>query len=323
MINKPLVSICCTTYNHAPYIRQCLDGFLIQQTSFPFEILIHDDASTDETQDIIKEYKSKYPHLFRLVLQTENQCSKGVSPWTDILFLMTEGKYIAICEGDDYWQDPYKLQKQVDFLEKNLDYGLVHTGCHIFIQDKELLVNGGNLNNLKKNTEEGFLSLLEKNTVTTLTVCFRKDILNVILSLVKGISWDRVLWICISKYTKIHYIPESTGVYRILSESASHSNDPQKLLYNWDKGTDDVLTLLERLKCTENEIKLFLRPRAKYLLYLSYSANSPDKATKYYNYLDNCNSLSLTDIINYYSTKSIVLKIIFDFLRKSFRVVKK
>jgi len=121
----PLVTIICTSYNHENYIKKCLDGFIMQQTSFSFEIIVHDDASTDSTQQIVKEYEKKYPHLFNNIYQTENQFSKReVNIWSDIIFPKSKGKYIALCEGDDYWTDPYKLQKQVDFLVQNEDYAL-------------------------------------------------------------------------------------------------------------------------------------------------------------------------------------------------------
>ena len=124
----PLVSILCDTFNHEKYISQALDGFIMQQTSFPFEIIVHDDASTDNTAQIIREYELKYPDLFVPIYQTENQFSKPeVNIWTDITFPKARGKYIALCEGDDYWTDPLKLQKQVDFLEENPEYGMVHT----------------------------------------------------------------------------------------------------------------------------------------------------------------------------------------------------
>lgn len=123
----PLLSICCLAYNHAPYIRQCLDGFMMQKTDFAFEVLIHDDASTDGTADIIREYEAKYPDIIKPIYQTENQYSKGIKISGTYQFPRAKGKYIAMCEGDDYWTDPLKLQKQVDFLEKNEDYVLC---CH-------------------------------------------------------------------------------------------------------------------------------------------------------------------------------------------------
>ncbi|MBS6474290.1 MAG: glycosyltransferase [Acetobacter sp.] len=116
MDKTPLVSIVCITYNHERFIRDALDGFVMQKTNFPFEILVHDDASTDGTADVIREYEAKYPDLFRCVYQTENQWGKK-DPCKDFLFPMVQGKYVALNEGDDYWTDENKLQKQVDFME--------------------------------------------------------------------------------------------------------------------------------------------------------------------------------------------------------------
>lgn len=136
-MNNPLVSISCITYNHAPYIRQCLDGFLMQECDFEYEILIHDDASTDGTSDIIREYQKKYPEIIKPIIQTENQYSKGIgSMMPRFNFPRAKGKYIALCEGDDYWTDPLKLQKQVDFLESNPDYVLCFHNCILLRDDK-------------------------------------------------------------------------------------------------------------------------------------------------------------------------------------------
>jgi len=122
---NPLVSICCLVYNHGEYLKEALDGFLMQKTTFPFEVVIHDDASTDNSASIIKEYALKHPKIFKPLYQTENQKSKlksGMNPRFN--FPRARGKYIAFCEGDDYWTDPLKLQKQVDFLERHPDYGV-------------------------------------------------------------------------------------------------------------------------------------------------------------------------------------------------------
>ena len=127
-MTTPLVSICCITYNHAPYIRQCLDGFVMQKTNFTFEVLVHDDASTDDTADIIREYEARYPGIIKPIYQTENQYSQGVNVNRTYNYPRAHGKYIALCEGDDYWTDPLKLQKQVDFLEANENVMMVYTG---------------------------------------------------------------------------------------------------------------------------------------------------------------------------------------------------
>ncbi len=119
--NQIKVSVLCTAYNHEKYIRQCLDGFVSQKTDFAFEVLINDDASTDNTAKIIREYEEKYPEIIKPVYQTENQHSQKIKITSDILFPRAKGKFIALCEGDDYWIDDYKLQKQVDALETHPD----------------------------------------------------------------------------------------------------------------------------------------------------------------------------------------------------------
>lgn len=118
--NETMVSILCTAYNHEKYIKQCLDGFIMQKTNFKFEVIVHDDPSTDNTANIIREYENKYPDIIKPIYQKENQYSKGVS-LSKIMCAKCRGKYVAFCEGDDFWTDELKLQKQVDALENNTE----------------------------------------------------------------------------------------------------------------------------------------------------------------------------------------------------------
>lgn len=127
-----VVSVLCITYNHRPYIEQTIDSFLGQRTNFPFEILIHDDASTDGTAEIIREYADRYPDKIRVVLQEENQYSKGVCIPEVFLYPLANGAYLAGCEGDDYWPDADKLQKQYDFLQSHPQYSAVAGVTHYF-----------------------------------------------------------------------------------------------------------------------------------------------------------------------------------------------
>ncbi len=141
-IKDPLVSICCITYNHEDYIRDAIESFLMQETDFSFEIVMHDDASTDTTADIIREYEKKYPDIIKPIYQTENQYSKGKRV---VLFALkaASGKYIALCDGDDYWIDPLKLQKQITAMEKHPEcYISFHPAIQRFvdeIRDDEIL----------------------------------------------------------------------------------------------------------------------------------------------------------------------------------------
>lgn len=113
------VSVMCITYNQSKYIKRALDSILMQKTKFIYEVLIHDDASNDGTKEIVQAYAQSYPNRVRAVLQKENQYSKHVSVLYNYLLPIAKGKYFAICEGDDYWIDPYKLQKQYDYMESH------------------------------------------------------------------------------------------------------------------------------------------------------------------------------------------------------------
>lgn len=208
----PFISICCMTYNHENYIRQCLDGFVMQQTTFPFEILVHDDASTDHTSSIVKEYEAKYPHLFRCVYQTENQFAKQ-NTLINILFPMSRGKYIALCEGDDYWTDPYKLQKQVDFLEANPDYVICYHNAKIIDEAGDLISHSKLPDNLKRDFSSH--ELKTGTWVLFLTMCFR-NVVNELPDVFFKLMWgDTFLVSALGNYGKGKYLSNiQDAVYR-------------------------------------------------------------------------------------------------------------
>ena len=139
-LEKPeiLVSICCITFNQEAYIRDALEGFVNQKTDFRYEILIHDDASTDRTAEIIREYQEKYPNMIKPILQTVNQYSLGLTnvsgTWNFPRAVKNGSKYIAMCEGDDYWIDDTKLQRQVDYMEAHPDCALCFHSANVEVQ---------------------------------------------------------------------------------------------------------------------------------------------------------------------------------------------
>lgn len=137
MGNQVKLSVLLLSYNHEKYIKQTLDSIISQKTNFRIKIIIHDDASTDKSQDIINEYISKYPELITGILQEENQFSKGANIFSDFMRQYIEGDYVAYCECDDYWIDEYKLQKQVDFLDTHPDYTACMHNCIMVNQDNE------------------------------------------------------------------------------------------------------------------------------------------------------------------------------------------
>lgn len=222
----PLVSISCITYNHEPYIAQTLDGFLMQKTSFPFEILIHDDASTDRTADIIREYEKKFPNLIKPIYQKENQYSKGFTSvsaaWN---FPRAQGKYIALCEGDDYWIDENKLQMQVDFLENNPEYGMCYTNFNL-VSEKSKNIKQKALDTKKWNLKNWIIS---PGYTCPPSWCYRKELIK---KIPKIDSCDGTfIYFAVFLYnTKVHCFKNSvTSCYRILKESASHSVSAKKI----------------------------------------------------------------------------------------------
>lgn len=232
--SKPLVSICCTTYNHEKYIEDALEGFLIQETDFYFEILVHDDASTDNTADIIREYESMYPNLIKPIYQKDNQFSKGKNPFLDFNLPQAKGKFIALCEGDDYWQNGNKLQLQVDLLDQNPEYGLVHSGVDIFHEE----YNKKSVFKRKSTIDELSGSVLKKlifiNFITTCSVCIRTQIISQYIREFKQnerANWkigDYPLWLYTAYYHEMGFINQSLATYRVLKKSASHFIDYEK-----------------------------------------------------------------------------------------------
>lgn len=132
-----IVSIICCTYNHEKYIKRAIESFLEQKTTFKFEVLIHEDASTDNTADIVRKYEKDYPEIIHVIYAEENRYSKGIRIPEDILIPISNGKYLAFCEGDDYFTDPYKLQKQVDYLEKHPECSLCFHSAEIVTVDEK------------------------------------------------------------------------------------------------------------------------------------------------------------------------------------------
>lgn len=222
----PVVSVCLITYNQEKYIARTLTGLLAQEADFPFEIVVGDDASTDGTSAVCREFAARYPESVRFEEQTENV---GFLRNFYITCSRCCGQYIAFCEGDDYWTDVQKLKKQVDFLHANPDYGLVCTNVaslddltgRISQRDTSLY-------------EIGFDDLLCRgNTIATVSVCCRKEYVRSFFEAFADeyLKWrmaDLPLWLYIACRSKIKYLPEVTCVYRILPESASHSRDRRK-----------------------------------------------------------------------------------------------
>ena len=226
----PLVSISCITYNHEKYIRDAIEGFLMQKTTFPIEILIHDDASTDNTATIVREYEVKYPQLIKPIYQTENQYSKKDGTIGRIQRGRARGKYYATCEGDDYWTDSLKLQKQVEFLEENTDCSL----C--FHASKSIRNNDPNdymLHRPKEIPKDNKFEMKDAilgggGFMATNSMCFLRNCISDLPEwLQKAPVGDAPLMLLLASKGGIGYIDDVMSVYRVMSSSTSWSASMQ------------------------------------------------------------------------------------------------
>lgn len=229
--NQIIVSISCITYNHAPYIRQCLDGFLMQQTNFAYEVLIHDDASTDGTTEIIKEYEAKYPDIIKPIYEDENQWVKGRRGSAVFNFPRAKGKYIALCEGDDYWTDPLKLQKQVYFLEKHQECSLC---CHQYdMLSSENIVKSDNMFDGVCFDLQEYISS-KQWIIQPLTILFRKSCFDLQEYAKYEYAKDVTLFYYLLTKGNAYRMPDNMGVYRLhLNGVFSSLNYTDKLLSNF------------------------------------------------------------------------------------------
>ncbi len=210
----PILSVFSWAFNHKDFIRESIESILVQRTNFKVEIIIHDDASSDGTKEIIKEYQDKYPFLFYNILQEENQWSQGKSVMNP-LFEKPKGKYIALTHGDDYWTDPLKLQKQVDFLESNPK--IVLCAHSIFMDIKGVIC----FDVFRKKYENTYVFNKEEfkygNPISTVSTIFRNDIPNFSAENIlkkDNICGDLPLWLELANHGDLAILPERMAVYR-------------------------------------------------------------------------------------------------------------
>lgn len=209
MSENPLVSILMITYNHELFITQAIDSILMQNINFSYEIVIGEDCSTDGTRDIIVNYKKKYGDQLKLIMQETN-----VGMMNNFIKTYTEctGKYIATLDGDDYWTDPYKLQKQIDFLEKNPDYAICFHNMRIIDEDQPHLTH---MSNIKQKEITDINTLALGNYIFTASCVFRKNFSRIPDWFYQCPVGDYPLHLLNAQYGKIKFIDEVMGVYRV------------------------------------------------------------------------------------------------------------
>ncbi len=269
-MQAPLVSIKMITYNHAPFIAQAIEGVLQQKTNFPFELIIGEDCSTDGTREIVLEYQKKYPDIIRMVTSDKNVGMKKNSLRT---MKACQGKYIAYCEGDDYWQRPDKLQKQADYLDNHPECGLVYSSYDVYhVASGEKISDFIKYRKIKMVVNPNISDIVDgKNNPQTCTVMARRNLCEQIIEsdayLHKSENFlmgDTQLWAEMATKARLYCIPESLATYNITEESATRSSDVTKTIR-------------------------FSISNAKLMLYLCYKYNLPQPMVyKYEKYYEIC-----------------------------------
>ena len=249
-----IASIFCLVYNHENYLRQTLDGFLMQKTNFDFEIVVGEDCSTDNSRNILLEYKVQHPTKFKLLLHEKNI---GMVENVIATLEACTGNYVALCDGDDYWTDPNKLQKQVDFLEKNKEFSICYHRVKI-LNDLNGEIKDEILNTFLETKEYDILDLAKGNLMHTPSVVFRNNQ----LSLSKNEKFkespasDYFIHMLNARFGKIKYLPDSMAIYRENSTSSVWSAHLDKIFFKATKIS--YLLLLEFAEDNNESLKKIL-----------------------------------------------------------------
>lgn len=251
-----MISVLMITYNHERFIEAAVNSVLSQQTEYPFELVIGEDHSPDATGEKVDRLAAAFPHIIKVVRAESNI---GIAANFCMTFRACSGKYMAILDGDDYWTDPHKLQKQVSFMEANPDYGFVHSDVNHYYEDSGLMETAVNKSN-KVSVPDGrlFPMLVRPQPlfIKTATVCFRKELASAFdLERAERENWpliDLLLWMDITYHTNAHYFDEVFATYRLLNESASRTASPEKK-YHYHKELYRLKKIyVEKYNCSED-----------------------------------------------------------------------
>lgn len=274
------VSVLMPTYMHEKYISQAIESFLSQECSFPIELLINDDCSTDGTAKIAEEYANKYPEKIKFYKQETN---KGLLENYKFLLSKSSADYIAILESDDYWVDTKKLEKQVSFLENNPDYGLSFTGWTRDRDGKQESYSNDDFI-CSMSEKEVYEYILLRNIIRAVTVVFRRSEFDKYCNINdyitnKFITFDYPVWLSILSHNKVHYLKDCTAVYREIGTSISNACNLNKRL-NFEKETYKIRRYIINLYGKADLSNFKIRTREAIVLSrIAWRSGNPFKAT--------------------------------------------
>lgn len=245
------VSVLCAAYNHEEYLRQTLDSFLNQKTDFPFEVLVNDDASTDSTGDIIREYAARYPEIIRPFYQKENLYSRRINLYDVVFFPACRGEYIAVCEGDDYWNDPEKLQLQVNWLDAHPEYSAcVHNSIGRFTDqpDKVLFAQNGDRDIPFEQVVQGMSHAYHTSSI----LARREFILNPPdyrnVAYHQGYFTDYAVGVRLGLSGKVRFLDRCMSVYRIGSNPSAWSRGVGQEYHKLKRFVSGEIAMLKTVK---------------------------------------------------------------------------
>lgn len=276
-MSAPLVSVKMITYNHVPYIRKAIEGVLQQKVDFSFELVIGEDCSTDGTREIVFDYQKKYPDIIKVITSEKNVGARQNSLRTAEA---CEGKYIAFCEGDDFWHRKDKLKLQVDILESHPEYGLVYSDydLHNVSKGKTITDYCKKVKGITIQTPDINDILADKSGLITCTITARKELMQRIIEadpfLHKSSHFkmgDTQLWAEISLYSKLYRINDSLATHNIFPESATNSKDKRKIINFWISNSEMCVYLCNKHNLSsaikDQHLKCIQRRKLRLALY--------------------------------------------------------
>ena len=318
LAKNPLVSVKMITYNHAPYIAQAIEGVLQQKTSFPVELIIGEDCSTDGTREIVLNFQQKYPNVIRVITSDQNVGMKKNSKRLRNTF---RGKYLAYCEGDDYWHDPHKLAKQVNYLESHPECGLIYSSYDVHHCKQNIIIKDFIKYRKWKIIENPKLSdyFVELKPIggarvgiSTCTVMVRRNLYEQVIEsdpYLHGsehfLMGDIQLWAELINVTSIHFIPESMATYRLSEESATRSKDRGKVFRLRVSGAEIMIYLCKKHNLPSNIRSRFEVSRDMNLLHVAVETRNSElaeelrKAKGRWNYLEWLRYFSARNVLFY------------------------